>query len=426
MIYGFISYFRNLLIKSFLALSMWFIMWSFFYDKIEESVNLLYAMLFMAWLHTTYFYIRYWKYILLPYSLNFHSIFSHNTLINVRNRRTLFLDFFRKLKKIEAKRAIEQAYTQNLERFTLLYQNLTSIDTDNYRKNKEKIVHYLGLIEHGYEVAIHPIREKNVLLSFYKLPACYEIDFSLFQTDRLFLGLYEKGFFYRDFETLDHHLVIGESGSGKSNFMQLLNINFLHNKHRIKKIYHIDLKGGVELKRFEVLPNIEFVSSMQRLEALLSEVVEDMQQTQQIMLEKGIRTNDQFILIIFDEFGAISAYPDKKLRESIFQKLALISMQGRSSKHLLFMFGQKVDTTTLPSNIVNNLQSRVLLKTSNDNNINIIDLKDNIRERITTTEVQDFVKGRAIYKDGLTSDKVLTQFPFISDSFISTAIRFYS
>jgi S-DNA-T family DNA segregation ATPase FtsK/SpoIIIE len=101
-------------------------------------------------------------------------------------------------------------------------------------------------------------------------------------------------------------------------------------------------------------------------------------------------------------------------------------MQGRSSKHLLFMFGQKIDTTTLPSNIVNNLQSRILLKTSNDNNINIIDLKDNIRERITTIEVQDFVKGRAIYKNGLTSQKVLVQFPFIPDSFISTAIKFYS
>ena len=90
------------------------------------------------------------------------------------------------------------------------------------------------------------------------------------------------------------------------------------------------------------------------------------------------------------------------------------------------MFGQKVDTTTLPSNIVNNLQSRVLLKTSNDNNINIIDLKENIRERITTTEVQDFAKGRAIYKDGLTSEKSLLQAPFISDNFITTAIQYYS
>ena len=133
---------------------------------------------------------------------------------------------------------------------------------------------------------------------------------------------------------------------------------------------------------------------------------------------------DFFTIIMFDEFGAISSFPDKKTRDSIFQKLALISMQGRSSGHLLFLFGQKVDNTTLPSNIVNNLQSRVLLKTSNDNNINIIDLKDNIRERITSTEIQDFSKGRAIYKNGLTSTKDLIQFPFITDSNIDIAIKF--
>ena len=55
-----------------------------------------------------------------------------------------------------------------------------------------------------------------------------------------------------------------------------------------------------------------------------------------------------------------------------------------------------------------------------------IDLKDNIRERITGTEIQDFNKGRAIIKNGLTSDKHLIQFPFISDKFLSSIISYYS
>ncbi len=426
MIYGLISFLRTLLIKGFFALIVGVILVESLNKEYIDSLEIFYMLLLAVFLQTSYFYIRYWKYIILPYSLNFHSIFSHNTLINIRNRRTLFLDFFRRFKNIKAKGAIEQAYTKNLKRFTLLYQNLTSIDTNNYRKNKEKITHYLGLIEKGYEVAIHPIKKKNVLLSFYKLPQFYEIDFSLFKKDKIFLGIYEKGFCYRDFETLDHHLVIGESGSGKSNYLQLLNINFLHNMDKIDKIFHVDLKGGVELQRFESMDKIEFVSDIQRLDTLLDSVVKDMKETQQVMLKKGIRTNNRFTLIVFDEFGAVSSHPDKKLRDSIYQKLSLISMQGRSSKHLLFLFGQKIDTTILPSTTVNNLQSRVLLKTSNDYNINIIDLKDNIRERITTTEVQDFPKGRAIYKNGITSKKTLLQFPYISDKFIDTAIKFYS
>ena len=131
-------------------------------------------------------------------------------------------------------------------------------------------------------------------------------------------------------------------------------------------------------------------------------------------------------MLIFDEIGAVSVYPDKKLRESIFNKLALIAMQGRASGILLFLFGQKIDNTIVPTNIVNNLQSRVLLKTSNDNNINLIDLKDNIRERVTAMEVQDFPKGRGIYKNGLNSDKHLVQFPFVPDTLINSLISSFS
>jgi len=188
----------------------------------------------------------------------------------------------------------------------------------------------------------------------------------------------------------------------------------------------IDLKGGVELKEYESINKVEFVSDIQRLDNLLDNVIKDLKAKQKYMLENNIRKYNKYTLIIFDEIGAISVYPDKKLRESIFNKLSLIAMQGRSSGHLLFLFGQKIDNTILPTSITNNIQSRVLLKTSNDYNINIIDLKDNIRERITTTEVQDFPKGRAIIKNGLTSNKNLIQFPFISDKFLSSTIRYFS
>lgn len=144
------------------------------------------------------------------------------------------------------------------------------------------------------------------------------------------------------------------------------------------------------------------------------------------MLKNNIRKNDIFTLIIFDEVGAVSVYPDKKIRDSILNKLALISMQGRSSGHIMFLFAQKIDATILPIQITNNIQSRVLLKTTSDNNISIIDLKENIRDRITSTEIQDFNKGRAIYKNGLTSEKNLVQFPFISDNFLDMTIRNFS
>ncbi len=426
MIYGIISYFRSLLIMGFFCFIMYVTAISLSTKDFKEELDSLYIMITISSLLVSIYYMWNWKYILMPYSLNFHSLFSHNTLIEIRNKRTLFLDFFISKKNIKSKNVLEEIFTKDLKRFELEYANLVSIDLETYRKNKEKILHYLGIISNDYEVSIKAKKNKSVVLSFYKLPNFYSIDFSLFKKDYLFLGIYEKGFYYRDINSLDHHLIVGESGSGKSNLMQLFNINFLHNSNRFNKMYMIDLKGGVELKQYEKIDNVEFVSSIEKLDILLDSVLKELESTQKYMLENNIRKIDTYTLLIFDEIGAVSVYPDKKIRESIFNKLSLIAMQGRASGILLFLFGQKIDSTILPTAITNNIQSRVLLKTANDNNINIIDLKDNIRERISTKEIQDFTKGRAIIKNGFTSDKNLFQIPFISDNFLNTILKIYS
>lgn len=425
MIYGIISYFRSLLFLGFLVTGL-FVAYVEILSKVYmEELNLLYLMLGLSTMLITVVYIKYWEYILLPYSINLHSQFSHNTLIEIRNKRTLFLDFFVFKNNLKSKNSLEEIYTKGLKRFELEYANLVSIDLDMYRQNKEKILHYLGIFK-DFEVSINPKKNKSVVLSFYKLPNYYEMDYSLFKKDFIFLGIYEKGFYYRDIDTLDHHLIVGESGGGKSNLMQLFNLNFLFNLNRFNKMYMIDLKGGVELKRYEKVHNVEFVSNIEKLDILLDSVLQELESTQKFMLENNIRKLDTYTLLIFDEIGAVSVYPDKKIRESIFNKLSLIAMQGRASGILLFLFGQKIDSTILPTAITNNIQSRILLKTANDNNINIIDLKDNIRERISTKEIQDFTKGRAIIKNGLTSDKNLLQTPFIADNLLNTILKTYS
>ncbi|OHE04119.1 MAG: hypothetical protein A2345_00225 [Sulfurimonas sp. RIFOXYB12_FULL_35_9] len=422
MIYGITSYIRTLLIVGVLALLVYIGHINLFEKSFNEDLNELYTLLAVCSMIVTIHYALNWKYIIMPYSLNLHGMFSHNTFTETRSIKTLFLDFFWDKKKIKLRRL----FVDDIKTFALEYTNLISINLDNYRKAKERMLHYLGLIQEGYEVSIYPKKSKTVELVFYKLPNFYEIDFGFFRVGRLFLGKYERGLYYRNFDTIDHHLVVGESGSGKSNYMHLLNINFFFNQDSIKKMYMVDLKGGVELNAYSNIENVEFVNNIERLDTLLDDIVEDMQKTQEYMLKNNIRKNDIFTLIIFDEVGAVSVYPDKKIRDSILNKLALISMQGRSSGHIMFLFAQKIDATILPIQITNNIQSRVLLKTTSDNNISIIDLKENIRDRITSTEIQDFNKGRAIYKNGLTSEKNLVQFPFISDNFLDMTIRNFS
>lgn len=418
MFYGIVSFFKSLLIRGSL-LGVCFALYAYFTNTSIDEYKAIFVVLFsIGFIERAVYYATWWKFIILPYSLNLHGSFKNDA-----SKSTLYVDKFVKFKTLKPKSAVEEVMSVGLKSFSLEYRNFVSINVDDYRENTERILHFLGLIDKRYEVKVYHKKNKNVVLVFYSLPYEYTADLSYFKPNKLFLGIYEKGLYYRKLDTLDHLLCVGESGSGKSNFMHLLNINFLFNLHKIKKFYMVDLKGGVELKRYETLDNVEFVSNIERLNTLLDDVLVDLQASQRELLLSNKRKSDELTLIIFDEIGAVSTYPDKKIREAIFDKLALISMQGRASGILLLLFAQKVDNTVLPSNMVNNLQSRVLLKTSNDNNINIIDLKDSIREKLTWVEVQDFNKGRAILKDGLTSEKSLIQFPIIEDNLLDTVIQ---
>jgi S-DNA-T family DNA segregation ATPase FtsK/SpoIIIE len=90
-----------------------------------------------------------------------------------------------------------------------------------------------------------------------------------------------------------------------------------------------------------------------------------------------------------------------------------IAQKGRAAKILLFIFAQKIDSTNIPSNVLANLQTRVLMKTDSDFNINNTIGKKEDLENITVLNPDSFPRGRAIIKNGFTSEKVLVQFPLI-------------
>ena len=49
----------------------------------------------------------------------------------------------------------------------------------------------------------------------------------------------------------------------------------------------------------------------------------------------------------------------------------------------------------------------------------------NPNEEITRTRVQDFPKGRLIYKDGLSSEKVLLQTPYLAQNVQNSMIKYF-
>ncbi|RXJ68670.1 hypothetical protein CRV08_07565 [Halarcobacter ebronensis] len=89
------------------------------------------------------------------------------------------------------------------------------------------------------------------------------------------------------------------------------------------------------------------------------------------------------------------------------------------------VFSQKIDSTNINTNLLTNLQSSCLLRTSSQFNINnAIGLQEEIEE-ITRTRVQNFPKDRMIFKHGLTSEKILLQTPYLSQELQYDMIKYF-
>lgn len=122
------------------------------------------------------------------------------------------------------------------------------------------------------------------------------------------------------------------------------------------------------------------------------------------------------IYVVIDEVGTIGTYYDKKIKDNIFNDMIELFQKGRACKIIFFIFAQKCESSNIPTNVLTNIQTRVLMKIDSDFNSNsMIGTKETIEE-ITLQEVTNFNRGRAIIKDGESSKKSLIQVPYISEN----------
>lgn len=352
-----------------------------------------------------YFYIRYWRYIILPYSLSLY-----NRATNEQKESNVYLDKFKRY---------------NRRSKTIYFKNRLAIDKDLYLKNKDKIIHFLGFEKDDtIEIEISAFNTKEIAIRVYKLPKSFEWHLDCLRDGYIYLGHSKDGSIFVPMENLTSSITCGESGSGKSNYLNMIIFSLLHNFNYIDKLYFIDLKG-VELSRYN-LPNCDFVDNLSDVDTTLSNVKDIMNDRFKEMKEKGDLIYDgRYIICLIDEIGTISTTADKKKKESIFNSIIEISQKGRASRVLLMIFSQKIDSTNIPTNILTNLQTSCLFRTTSQYNINnSIGLQEEIEE-ITRSRVQDFKKGRLIYKDGLTSQKILLQSPFLSKEIQKSMIDYF-
>lgn len=355
-------------------------------------------------LERTIYFLKYHRFILLPYSLSLY-----NRVADEQKESKIFLDKFKKYDK---------------KTNTYYFKNRLAIDKRMYLDSKDKIIHLLGYEDKNeveFEIKAH--NKKEIAIRLYKLPLKFNWNIELLKDKKIYLGHSKNGAYFLPLENLTS-ICCGESGAGKSNFLNMLIFSLLHNFNYIDKLDFIDLKG-VELSRYK-LNNTTFTDKLEEVDKLLEELKNEMNNRFAQMKEKGdLVFQGKYRICLIDEIGTISTHYDKKLKEQIFNNLIEIGQKGRASKVLLLVFSQKIDSTNIPTNVLTNLQGSFLLRTSSQFNINnTIGLQEEIEE-ITRTRVQDFPKGRIIYKDGLTSEKILLQTPYLSQDIQNSMIKYF-
>lgn len=374
-------------------------------ELIEKYEYFFLAGLGLILLDRTIYFLKYHRFIILPYSLSLH-----NKVIDEEKESKIFLDRF--------KRFDNQSQT-------IYFKNRLAIDKKAYLEMKDKIIHLLGYEDKNeVEFEIKPYNKKEIAIRLFKLPKKFDWHIQLLKDKKIYLGHSKNGAYFLPLENLTSSICCGESGAGKSNFLNMIIFSLLHNSSYIEHLHFIDLKG-VELSRYK-LNNTSFTDNLEETNKLLEELKNEMNKRFAEMKEKqDLIYNGKYRICLIDEIGTIATHHDKKLKEQIFNNLIEICQKGRASKVILLIFSQKIDSTNIPTNVLTNLQSSYLLRTSSQFNINnAIGLQEEIEE-ITRTRVQDFPKGRVIFKDGLSSEKILLQTPFLSQDIQSSMIRYF-
>lgn len=348
-------------------------------------------------------YMQNWKYIIMPYSLK---LFSQPK--NESKETKVFLDRFVKKKGN-----------------TLYYKNRNAIDTKAYTDNQNEILHFFNLFYKPVEINITPHKTKAVKVELIELPKYYEFKPEYLKVGHIFYGISKDGLYHLPIGRQTHLLSVGESGSGKSNLLNCLVYSILLNEEYVDYTYMIDLKG-VELYKYSKLPFVKFIDNVENILDLLKELKQLMNNRFKAMQEIGdLLFQGKTIFVLIDEIGTISAYP-KAIKDEIYNLMIEIFQKGRAAKIIFLVFAQKIDSTNLPSNVLANIQSKALMKTDSDFNINnTIGTKESI-EDITRLKVSEFNRGRMILKDGITSKKSLVQVPFIDKEMEKSMDRYFS
>ncbi|MDZ7819428.1 MAG: FtsK/SpoIIIE domain-containing protein [Aliarcobacter sp.] len=295
-----------------------------------------------------------------------------------------------------------------------LYKTYSITQKNIYENNIKDIENYLNLqnLKITQTDLIIKIEEK-------KIKKMVQFDKNDYKENMLFLGEREHGKkIYLNILGLKHTIIIGESGSGKSVFIQNILLSIFKNLNLYEKIYLVDFKL-VEMSRYKNKnEKIEVISGINQFTQKVKEIETIMWDRYKFMELNNLTTfNGNGILVFIDEFRSLENNSlEKEEKKEMVKSLIELLQKRRRRKIFLIFRGQKRDTRNINSSVVSNIMNRILLKTTNNDNITKIggnreELESN---GISINEIKNFNRGRLFYKDGDSGENFLIQSPFFN------------
>ncbi|MGB0455250.1 MAG: FtsK/SpoIIIE domain-containing protein [Bacteriovoracaceae bacterium] len=230
------------------------------------------------------------------------------------------------------------------------------------------------------------------------------------------IGKSLQGIITQDLTELPHLMIGGTSGGGKSHTLNNVLINLLKGSDNLE-MHLIDLKNGLEIKAYEQLSNVSLIKNVQDASTVLKTLVDEMERRYQYLEKKGYKKLDpkrdkmNRIVVAIDEctdlLGKVDAkHPDKSFIEKSIQYVDSLARKARAAGIHLILATQKIDKSSIPTRIQENMQGRIALK---------VGTMENSVRMLGNRKAYDIpaVKGRAIWSFGSGYTEV--QVPFITD-----------
>lgn len=247
----------------------------------------------------------------------------------------------------------------------------------------------------------------------------------VFSTDFLKKGQILEGFdkegnpYYTSIFKQTHIYSTGTTGSGKSTDIRLRLISILYHLKLesengvkyIDKLYLTDLKGGMELKKYDEMYNgkISVNTNVDEFMNFISEFYDIMIERNRKCVESGLEFSDEpLILSIVDEFGQLKLTKftdtnDKKKLDETINKLDKIMTLGRSMNMYMNFYSQLSTTEHVSSSTLGMCITRSILKTDDKPSINKSISNDKLEELRCNPEY--FPIGVKILRDETESNQ---------------------